>query len=545
MDDKQFNQRMALLKKSYERMESELDPQQVIQQVENEDAIRESHEINNTVPKSSTKWQKHAVWIASIASVLLVGILMSSYVFQPSTSVHSDEEKIENSYEEWFSSLQKKYQEKREKTRQELNIPEQDFRKLSFIGIADNRYNHKARNKKLVVNRMMDNPKYLAELEQEILDNLQTPRELIEQLDTFENSMSYEDSRYFFSNYFYSTQSVLQYYTNLLSPYKSVLSQKEENYPKELKQLMATAKKQYFELSNDGNNFSFRANPIFHKNAPAYTERLHSDILGLFKYWATGSLLEGENLRFSAEETARILKLYERTLLTDLSITGLDFLLRDLKREFENTWPVLLKGMDDMSRYSPEHLEFLTAVANGKYGESMRLTAQFIVEEYNANKQSKTLDILTTKDIWLELLNLRDKVYIETEDGSAGLRIDFRWIYQTEALYNSYISSKDDTILDSLNPMNVVSLFLYAQGKGDQETIKQLVSQDVDVNKLVQFDGMEHFTVLYATDTSQATIKVGVKPESTHMIGQRLTFQLGTETIGKGEKRCIITAISE
>lgn len=201
--------------------------------------------------------------------------------------------------------------------------------------------------------------------------------------------------------------------------------------------------------------------------------------------------------------------------------------------------------MDDMSRYSPEHIEFLTAAANGKYGESMRLTAQFIVEEYNANKQSKTLDILTTKDIWLELLNLRDKVYIETEDGSAGLRIDFRWIYQTEALYNSYISSKDDTILDSLNPMNVVSLFLYAQGKGDQETIKQLVSQDVDVNKLVQFDGMEHFTVLYATDTSQTTIKVGVKPESIHMIGQRLTFQLGTVTIGKGEKRCIITAISE
>ncbi|WKT76768.1 hypothetical protein [Lysinibacillus fusiformis] len=545
MDDKQFNQRMALLKKSYERMESELDPHQVIQQVENEDAIRESHEINNTVPKSSTKWQKHAVWIASIASVLLVGILMSSYMFHPSTSVHSDEEKIESSYEEWFLSLQKKYLEKREKTRQELNIPEQDFRKLSFIGTADNRYNDKARNKKLVVNRMMDNPKYLVELEQEILDNLQTPRELIEQLNTFENSMSYEESRYFFSNYFYSTKDVLQYYTNQLSPYTSVLAQKEKNYPKELNQLIATAKKQYFELSNDGNNFSFRANPIFQKNSPAYAERLHSDILGLFKYLATGSLLEGENLRFSAEETVRILKLYERTLIMDLSIAGLDFLLRDLKKEFENTWLVLLKGTKDMSRYSPEHIEFLTAAANGKYGESMRLTAQFIVEEYNANKQSKTLDILTTKDIWLELLNLRDKVYIETEDGSAGLRIDFRWIYQTEALYNSYITSKDDTILDSLNPMNVVSLFLYAHGKGDQETAKRLLSQEVDLSKMVQFEGMEHFTILYATDASQTTIKAGVKPESVQLIGQHLTFQLGTATTGKGEKRCIITAISE
>lgn len=545
MDDQQFNQRMALLKKSYERMESKLEPQHVLQQIENENAKRESQEINKMVPKPSTKWQKPAVWIASIASVLLVGILMSSYMFHPSTSVHSNEEKIESSYEEWFSSLQKKYQEKREKTRQELHIPEQDFRKLSFIAIADNKYNDKARNKNIVVNRMMDNPKYLAELEQEILDNLQTPRELIEQINTFENSMSYEESRYFFSNYFYSTKDVLQYYTNQLSPYKNVLSQKEGNYPKELEQLIATAKKQYFELSNDGKNFSFRANPIFHKNAPAYIESLHSDILGLFKYWATGSLLEGENLRFSTEETARILKLYERTLVTDLSVGGLDFLLRDLKKEFENTWLLLLKGMDDMSRYSPEHIEFLNAAANGKYGESMRLTAQIIHEEFKEKGTSKTIDSLTRHDIGMELLYLSNEVYIESSDGSTSLQIDFRWIYQTEALYNAYTSSKDDTILDSLNPMNIVSLFLYAQGKGDQETIKQLVSQDVDMNKVVQFDGMEHFTVLYATDASQTTIKVDVKSESIQLIGQRLTFQLGTETIGKGEKRCIITAISE
>ncbi len=71
------------------------------------------------------------------------------------------------------------------------------------------------------------------------------------------------------------------------------------------------------------------------------------------------------------------------------------------------------------------------------------------------------------------------------------------------------------------------------------------MSQAVDVDKLVQFDGMQHFTVLYATDTSQTTIKVGVKPESIQMIGQRLTFQLGTVPIEKGEKRFIITAIPE
>ena len=71
------------------------------------------------------------------------------------------------------------------------------------------------------------------------------------------------------------------------------------------------------------------------------------------------------------------------------------------------------------------------------------------------------------------------------------------------------------------------------------------MSQEVDLSKMVQFEGMEHFTILYATDASQTTIKACVKPESVHLIGQHLTFQLGTATTGKGEKRCIITAISE
>ncbi|WP_155589918.1 hypothetical protein [Lysinibacillus cavernae] len=544
MDDKQFDQRMALLKKSYERMESQLDPSRVLQQIEEEDNVRESLKSVNPVRKPSAKWQKSAVWIASIASVLLVGILISSYMY-PSAFVHSDEEKIEGSYDDWFSRFQKKYQEKREKTRLELNIPEENFKKLTFVKSADYKYNDKAKNKKIVLNKMTYDPKYLTQLEQEILDSLQTPRELIEQIETHEKPMSFDESRYFFSIYYYTTKDILQYYTNELSHFNTVLSQEKKDYPKELKQLIATTKKQYFELSHDGNIYSFKTNPIFMKDAPASIDRLHPDILGFYKYLATGSLLKGEDLRFSVEESARILKLYERTLINNLSTSGLDFQFHNLKKEFENGWFVLLKGIDDKSRYSPEHIKLLNDTANGKYGESMRLTAQFILEEFKGKGTSKTIDNLTRQDIGLDLSYLSNEVYMESEDGSTSLQIDYRWIIQTEGLYNAYISSKDDTILDSLNPMNVVSLFLYAQGKGDQETAKRLLSQDVDLSKVVQFDGMEHFTILYATDTSQTTIKAGVKSESTQMIGQHLTFQLGTVATGKGEKRCIITAISE
>jgi len=448
MDDKQFDKHMALLKKSYERMESQLDPQRVLQQIEVEDETRESLESINMVRKPSAKWQKLAVWIASIASVLLVGILISSYMFPPSAFVQSDEEKIESTYEDWLSSLQKKYQEKREKTRIELNIPEEYFKKLSFVESAEYKYNDKAKNKKIVLNKLAYDPKYLTQLEQEILDSLHTPRELIERIETYENPMSFGESRYFFSIYYHPMKEVLQYYTNELSQYNKVLSQKKKDYPKELNQLIATAKKQYFELSYDGQNYSFRTNPIFMKDAPVSIDRLHPDVLGYFKYLATGSLFNGEDLRFSAEESARILKLYERTLVNDLSNSYLDLQLRNLKKEFENGWLVLLKGIDDKIRYSPEHIKLLNDTANGKYGESMRLTAQFILEEFKREGTSKTIDKLTRQDIGIELSYLSNEVYIEIYDGSTGLQIDTRWIIQTEGLYNAYTSSKDDTILD-------------------------------------------------------------------------------------------------
>lgn len=84
MDDKQFDKRLELLKKSYDRLESQLNTEDVFSQIEAEEKKNTPQPIPS--PKQPSKWQKPAVWAASVASVLLVGMLVAPYVSDLSTS---------------------------------------------------------------------------------------------------------------------------------------------------------------------------------------------------------------------------------------------------------------------------------------------------------------------------------------------------------------------------------------------------------------------------------------------------------------------------
>ena len=76
MDDKQFDQRMALLKKSYERMEAKLDPDTVFKQIEEEDISKElSFEIINKGHQRPSRWQKSVVWFCKYCEHVISGFI--------------------------------------------------------------------------------------------------------------------------------------------------------------------------------------------------------------------------------------------------------------------------------------------------------------------------------------------------------------------------------------------------------------------------------------------------------------------------------------
>ncbi|MGE7673335.1 hypothetical protein ACQKMV_07080 [Lysinibacillus sp. NPDC094403] len=550
MDDKQFEKRMELLKKSYDRMEPQLDPEAVFAQIEAENATQQSPETVTT-KKPPSRWQKPTVWIASIASVLLLSVFVSSYVMNPSTfdqtAGQNQKQKQEQEYNEWLSNLTKKYQEKREHMRKELDIPEKEFSEI--VQIADNELYDLSKRKEMILRLQNANDDFRKGVETDILDNLQTPRERIQSIETYADPMSYKESYYFYSKYSYSVEEIAHYYSNKLAQYEKVLSQKPKSLPEDLNKLIATAKKQDFELQYNGQSYSFRPNPVFGKDAPEYIDRLHPSVLGYFKYLATGTLLVGGDLLYSIEDSATILRLYEKTLVADNSTDMDNFNV--LKGEFENAWLTIFKGTDTnpirtkTGQYKPEYMNLLTIIANGEYGEAMSKTAQLILDEIKLTGQSKTLEQLTTYDIWMGILYAREDLFMQTEDGTTSIAINDGWIEQTKTLYNSYVETGDDTIIDTLNPINIVSLFLYAHGIGDREVAQRLLTDDLDINTVVQFDGMEKFKALHEIEGASLTINAAVKNAAHGEIGQRLSFKLTSVVNKNGEQHYLISAINE
>ncbi|MFJ7890176.1 hypothetical protein ACIQYL_19130 [Lysinibacillus xylanilyticus] len=548
MDDKQFEKRMELLKKSYNRMEPQLDPEAVFAQIEADNATQKAQETVTT-QKPPSRWQKPAIWIASIASVLLLSVLVSSYVINPSKFLQTAEQdqEEEKKYDEWLSNLTKKYQEKREQMRKELDIPEKEFSEI--VQIADNELYDLSKSKEMILRLQNTNDSFRKGVETDILDNLQTPRERIQSIETYGDPMSYEESYYFYSKYSYSVVEIARYYSNKLAQYEKVLSQKPKSLPEDLNKLIATAKKQYLELQYNGQSYSFRPNPVFGKDAPEYIDRLHPSVLGYFKYLATGTLLVGGDLLYSIEDSATILCLYEKTLVADYSTDRDSFNV--LKGEFENTWLTIFKGTESnpirtkTGQYKPEYMNLLTIIANGEYGEAMRNTAQLILDEINLTGQSKTLEQLTTYDIWMGILYAREDLFMQTEDGTTSISINDDWIEQTRILYNSYVVTRDDTIIDTLNPINIVSLFLYAHGVGDREIAQRLLTDDLDIDTIVQFDGMGKFKALHEIGGASLTINAAVKNAARGEIGQQLSFKLTSVVAKNGEQHYLISAINE
>ncbi|MED3801769.1 hypothetical protein P4562_07520 [Lysinibacillus xylanilyticus] len=548
MDDKQFEKRMELLKKSYNRMEPQLDPEAVFAQIEADNATQKAQETVTT-QKPPSRWQKPAIWIASIASVLLLSVLVSSYVINPSKFLQTAEQdqEEEKKYDEWLSNLTKKYQEKREQMRKELDIPEKEFSEI--VQIADNELYDLSKSKEMILRLQKANDSFRKGVETDILDNLQTPRERIQSIETYGDPMSYEESYYFYSKYSYSVVEIARYYSNKLAQYEKVLSQKPKSLPEDLNKLIATAKKQYLELQYNGQSYSFRPNPVFGKDAPEYIDRLHPSVLGYFKYLATGTLLVGGDLLYSIEDSATILCLYEKTLVADYSTDRDSFNV--LKGEFENTWLTIFKGTESnpirtkTGQYKPEYMNLLTIIANGEYGEAMRNTAQLILDEIKLTGQSKTLEQLTTYDIWMGILYAREDLFMQTEDGTTSISINDDWIEQTRTLYNSYVVTRDDTIIDTLNPINIVSLFLYAHGVGDREIAQRLLTDDLDIDTIVQFDGMGKFKALHEIGGASLTINAAVKNAARGEIGQQLSFKLTSVVAKNGEQHYLISAINE
>ncbi|MFJ7738169.1 hypothetical protein ACIQ2D_17780 [Lysinibacillus sp. NPDC097287] len=531
MNDKQFDKRMELLKKSYDRLESQLTPEDIFAQIEAEEKENKSEPM--PPPKQPSKWQKPAVWAASIASVLLIGVLAAPYMLKESENVQSEVSQELNSttveYDEWIENITKKYERQREQVRRELLVSADELASLSFIKRADETLEHYQTSK-----RGPRDALYLASIEENILNYLMTPKRAIELIKTY-NRLSFDESYHIYTLYEQSVEELEIFYSNLLEPYVPLLlkSTDASQFPSDLQAIMEAANKQFLELQIDGEDVRFKANPIDGEFAPDYINKLHPDIFGYFEYSKRGYLLLVDDLRYSREETVKSLKILERTLLADANSESGNY--KVLKETYENTWMAIFKGTESYpsktktGEYNAQYVQFLQEVANGKYGEAMEGVATTIVEEIHRDGHSETLVRLTAYDIWMELLQTREETvgYIDDSDFSI-MDMGESQKEQIQAVYKQYTKSYDEAIINQLHPMNIAALYLYASIIGDERVMQSLSMKDtkINTNTLQQIKSLDVFSEIGIYEGIQPIVVVRFTEGYQDLYGRQLIIKV-------------------
>ncbi len=485
MDDKQFDKRMALLKKSYDRMEQQLNPADVFKQIEEEEAL--AKQTITTQKKPSPKWQKPAVWLASIASVLLVGLLVTLYTMKQQENTQTEVPQSipvkEAEEEDAADYITKKYNSRKEDIRRELKVSKDELQAFEFIQTADTMLDF------YIANNLHSSSSDSAQnVEEYVLYYLMTPKRAIETIKSYEN-LTFDESYEVYNQYVISVEELEYFYSKLLEPYKSLLKKADEKqYPSDLKAIIEAANNQYMELKmDDKGSFYFKANPIDGEFAPAYINQLHPDVFGYFEYLKMGYLLLVDDLRYSREETAKSLKVMERTLLADVNAGSPNYKL--LQETFKNTWVALLQGtkqypaLAEDGQPDKKYLTFLQEVAAGKYGEVMKRTSANISKEFQQTNHSETLSQLASYDIWTILLQTREETagYINDSDFSIVDMSDAR-IEQIKGIYEQYKQNNDVAILNQLRPINIAALYLYAITIGDESLQNTLLIPNSELN---------------------------------------------------------------
>ncbi|MGE7112407.1 hypothetical protein [Lysinibacillus sp. NPDC047702] len=541
MDDRQFEQRMELLKKSYNRLEPQLDPEAVFAQIEIEREVQQEQE-NLSEQKPPSKWQKPAVWFVSIASVLLVSVIVSSYAIQQPESLRSEEKALkedEKKTEEkgWAERLTKKYNSKKEQIRKELYVSIDELNAFQFIKTADSLLEFYTKNN---LRLQESDEQYLKYAEETVLNRLMTPRRTLETIED-RNDLTYDESLNVYLTYEDSVIELEEFYSGLLESYEPLLRKSADinfnKYP-DLKVIIDAANAQFMELRKDENgSFYFKADPINGEFRSANINNLHPDIFGYFEYLEKGYLLLADDLRYTREETASSLKIIERSLLADNNPDSTAY--KVLRETFENTWLVLLKGSPKYPAYNGklhvDHLNFLRDVADGKYGELIKNTAVTILKELEKSNISTTLTKLSSYDIWIIILQTREETTgLINDNDFIIVDINEQEMMQIEAVYEQYKKSDSETFINQLRPLNIVSLYLYAKTIDDKSLEKALALPEtkLDTSLLGKVKSFDVVSQLGEYDGSYPMVAIRIKSEQQNIYGRQFLVKFSKNKEG-------------
>lgn len=242
MANNDFDKRMEFLKKSYDRLPSSFNPEEVLQKIEGE--TNKPEQRGSSVRRKRTFRRKIAVWAVSVASIFLFGFITALFIAEHNEKQASDE---------YVEKLQNDYAIERNKQRDVLKLEEDKFSKLAFVGEAD-----------AIIESIADDKEQAEVNYERALSTLTLPSDMMKDIADQSLVEDEQASIDYLDTFFGKIRSLITVYDEILVENQQVIEDfkmdpsidkaavmmlSPDTFPEELQNMIDTMSEQYIELT--------------------------------------------------------------------------------------------------------------------------------------------------------------------------------------------------------------------------------------------------------------------------------------------------------
>lgn len=494
MDDKQLEERLNLLKSSYDRLPSSVDTDEILRKIEIE------NEKNVTPIEKKTKgykWQRITVWAVSIASVFLIGILGSSYILEEGTQG----EQMSDATKEFIERLKKDYLIEREKRRELLHLSEEEFSQIPIIQSADSYFEFSTKREESFLNHEFESN--LASRYENVISGLLLPSEMVKELqegDKLDKAETVSFLRKYhakFNDFMLYTNDQLDGYKKDLEPYKvnglykiHKILENERFLPEGFQTMRKNAEMQGLQLVSIGDGIDIRFSYSLEQNYSSVFSRVLDPIsTGYLLMMAQEPFTYAWELLYPLNETTHTLLSMEDYML-DEYVVNEAYGGSNMDTYYVSVFYFLVKGtkenpvFDGNGVVKAEYREIWNMMKNkDKISPAPYLLTPIVADfEKSGWRKSEEWDDFSYGDIEdaLHLAKTGDLEQFMPDGTNNAIEtlIDNDLVQRVHALYKQFAGTHDQTVLKKASPEEIVGMYYYSNQLKDYKTQYQLYIKD-------------------------------------------------------------------
>jgi len=407
MEDNKFEKHMEFLKKSYERIPSSFDSEEVLRKIEGETVNPREFETPSKM-KSGFR-RRFSVWAVSIASVFLFGFFTASFMFEqknqpeemtgmevPDEGEYSVLPEVVHEYDEYIDSLKMEYEIEREKRRKVLKLDKEKFEKLEFIRYADSMISLvENKNYRESIMSVTNGKERLKGNFENAVSELKLPSEMAEDIKMAPLVDDEEGSIAFLSSYRSKVKSLIAVYDEILEENSDAVEQLQNS----IEAMQEQSIQLYTNSDTDESAIRYYDSSL-HKEIK---NEFHPNTAGYIDMIVREPYTIGSSFRYSVQELVPMLQKMERTLVNVEKDFDLYSIMESYYVTIFNNIMVGAKSTKEFSEQGEIHEEYrgpLRELASGGTGP-LTYILQPIIKELEASdwRQSKSLDSLDYNDL--------------------------------------------------------------------------------------------------------------------------------------------------